>query len=85
MEIKMEYREATEAEHEALEAFAAAHKKPSQRARSSLNWREELGNVYWYNARLWRGPKENMGSILHGIRNDLGPTWLFDYYKPRKL
>lgn len=53
----------------ALQAFANAHGR---------KWKSELSNVYWYNARLWRGPTENTGSILHGIRNNYGPTWLYD-------
>jgi hypothetical protein len=59
----MTYRPATETETLALQAFADEHGR---------NWRRELSDVYWYNARLW-----------HGIRNDLGPKWLYDVCKVR--
>lgn len=58
----------------ALRAFADAHGR---------DWKAELSNVYWYNARLWRGPVPGMGETLHGIRNNYGPTWLFDVCKIR--
>ena len=59
-----------DADHRAaLQAFADAHGR---------KWKSELSDVYWYNARLWRGGTENMGSMLHAIRNDFGPTWLYD-------
>lgn len=65
--------DATPAEREALEAFAKEHGR---------NWREELNNVYWYNARIWHGPEgKEYGSTLHMIRNTRGPTWLFDVFK----
>jgi hypothetical protein len=67
-----EYRELTAFELESLHAFAKAHGR---------RWREELGNVYWYNARIWRGPVPGMGNQLHGIRNEFGPTWLWDVFK----
>jgi hypothetical protein len=70
----MTYRPATETETLALQAFADEHGR---------NWRRELSDVYWYNARLWRGPEAGMGSELHGIRNDLGPKWLYDVCKVR--
>lgn len=65
----MKYRPLTTEETEALVAFAAAHGR---------RWKSELGNVYWYNARIWQGPKPGMGTVLHGLRNDMGPAWLFD-------
>lgn len=71
-----EYRELTDEERAALEAFAKAHGRA---------WREELSMVYWYNARIWTGPVAGMGTTLHGIRNHFGPTWLYDVYKPRKV
>lgn len=71
-----DYRELTNEEHEAIEAFAKAHGRNK--------WREELGMVYWYNARIWIGPVVGMGHILHAIRNEFGPSWLYDTYKPRK-
>lgn len=70
------YREPTEEERAALESFALAHGR---------RWRSELTDVYWYNARLWRGPNGDdpvIGSVLHGVRNDLGPEWLHQVYKP---
>ncbi len=53
----------------ALARFAAAHGR---------GWKSVLTDTYWYNARLWQGPgsEPNDGSILHTIRNDLGPDWL---------
>lgn len=62
-----------DSEHSAaLQAFANAHGR---------KWKEELSMVYWYNARIWRGPLENTGSMLHAIRNNFGPTWLYDVCK----
>ncbi len=71
------YRTPTEAEHAALEAFALAHGR---------KWRDTLTQVYWYNARIWHGPRgerRDLGTTLHGIRNEFGPTWLYDVYCPR--
>ena len=68
----MTNRKLTAEENEALEAFAAAHGR---------RWKEELSMVYWYNARIWQGPKEGMGPLLHGLRNEFGPTWLYDSCK----
>lgn len=65
----MNYRELEADEALALQAFADAHGRC---------WKTTLSSVYWYNARIWEGPKPNMGNLLHGIRNDLGPTWLFE-------
>ncbi len=60
----------------ALEAFAAAHGR---------KWKSELRDVYWYNARIWKdGPSESMGYVLHGIRNNRGPSWLDDFRLPSK-
>jgi hypothetical protein len=73
------YRELTQEEREALAAFAAAHKRKADRSRGCDSWRDELSMIYWYNARIWRGPIDGMGTTLHGIRNDLGPTWLYDH------
>ena len=69
------YPTPTVADVAALTAFAAAH---------GPKWRDDLSMTYWYNARLWRGPlgrDESIGSVLHGIRNDFGPTWLYDVFK----
>ncbi len=68
------YRELTTEEAAALQAFADAHGR---------RWRDELGNVYWYNARIWHGPVPGMGNVLHAIRNEFGPTWLYDVCKVR--
>lgn len=62
----------------ALEAFAAAHGR---------KWKSILSDTYWYNARLWtgqRGDDQRIGSILHGIRNDFGPSWLQSFKLPSK-
>ena len=42
-------------------------------------WKDEL-HLDWYNARL-RSCQDmpNRGSILHGVRNHLGPSWLVDF------
>lgn len=58
------------AEHlAALQAFADAHGR---------GWKDELSQVYWYNARIWNGPEPDMGSRLQEVRNGFGPTWLYD-------
>jgi hypothetical protein len=72
------YRELMADEIEALQAFADWHVKRSKPQRR--NWKDELA-FYWYNARIWEGPKPNMGNILHGIRNEFGPSWLYDECK----
>ncbi|WP_331372866.1 hypothetical protein [Sinorhizobium chiapasense] len=61
------YRNLLPDERAALQAFADAYGR---------RWRDVLDNVYWYNARIWRGPVEGQGNILHAIRNEFGPTWL---------
>lgn len=66
------YPTPTAADLDALQAFADAHGR---------KWKEELSMVYWYNARPWRGVSgndQNMGSTLHAIRNNFGPTWLYN-------
>ena len=65
----MTYRIIDENERAALQAFATAHGR---------KWRTELTDVYWYNARIWQGPAPGMGNTLHSIRNEFGPTWLFE-------
>lgn len=65
------FPEPTPADLAALQQFANAHGR---------NWKSELSNVYWYNARLWRGVDgrdDVIGSTLHGIRNTFGPKWLY--------
>ena len=66
----MIYHPLTADELAALTAFAGAHGR---------RWKSELNNVYWYNARLWRGVDgrdDIVGSVLHGLRNTHGPSWL---------
>lgn len=65
------YRQPGSEEIAALQAFADAHGR---------RWKDELSQVYWYNARVWRGTVDGqpVGHVLHGIRNDFGPTWLYD-------
>lgn len=72
------YRELETDERAAIEAFAAAHKRKASRTRGCDSWRDELSMVYWYNARIWSGPVVGMGHALHSIRNEFGPTWLYD-------
>jgi len=66
------YRELLSEEIAALQAFADAHGRL---------WRATLTDVYWYNARIWTGPVPGMGNTLHAIRNEFGPTWLYDVCK----
>ena len=63
----------------ALQRFAKAHGR---------RWKDELSMTYWYNARIWRdyaaAPEHrNDGTVLHGIRNEFGPTWLMNYRLPK--
>jgi hypothetical protein len=66
--------EARADEREALEAFAKAFGR---------GWKDTLTQVYWYNARIWEGgePGKHYGSTLHAIRNNRGPSWLYDEFK----
>lgn len=74
-----EYRPLTEAERAALQRYAdREHNQPNGYGAHRMPWKESLSMVYWYNARLWEGGEPGDGSLLHGLRNDLGPTWLFD-------
>lgn len=48
-------------------------------------WKDKLSMTYWYNARIWRDPKDydgNAGYVLHSIRNTFGPSWLADFKFP---
>ena len=66
------YPTPTEQDLAALQSFADAHGR---------RWKDQLAQVYWYNARPWRGVdgrSEITGSTLHAIRNNFGPTWLYD-------
>lgn len=58
----------------ALQAFAAAH---------GPKWKSVLTDTYWYNARIWRGPEDGYGYLLHGIRNQFGPAWLQKFKLPK--
>lgn len=72
------YPALTTEEVEALQAFAAKHGR---------NWKANLSMVYWYNARIWRGPHgddNTVGYVLHGLRNSHGPSWLDSYRLPKK-
>lgn len=68
------YPTLTQEDRDALQAFADAHGR---------NWKSDLSNIYWYNARIWEQwtgtqcSKEN-GYRLHSIRNNFGPSWLWD-------
>lgn len=72
--MNREYPPLSAEDRAALQAFA------DEKGR---NWKSELGDVYWYNARIWEQwtgktcSKEN-GYRLHSIRNNYGPTWLYD-------
>lgn len=68
-----------EQDRAALQAFADAH--ASDKHRKEANWKDELSMIYWFNARIWRDPMTGQdihGTTLHGIRNNFGPTWLYD-------
>lgn len=63
-------------EVEALTSFARHHGR---------KWKQALRDIYWYNARLWTGPdgtNSRIGSILHGLRNSHGPSWLAEFKLP---
>lgn len=74
-----QHRPLTTDEFTALQAFAKAHGR---------RWKHELNMTYWYNARIWDGAAHlgiNAGNLLHSLRNEFGPTWLFDTLKlPKK-
>ncbi len=38
------------------------------------SWKQELTEVYWYNARIWSDPEGDMthGYVLHSLRNRPG-------------
>jgi hypothetical protein len=59
----------------ALQAFAAE---------SGRCWKRDLMNTYWYNARIWRDADGSTfhGSVLHGLRNRLGASWLVGFKLP---
>jgi hypothetical protein len=71
------YRDLTSAEQAAIQAFAKAHGR---------KWKATLSQKYWYNARIWRDDDGDsaMGTLLHGVRNDLGASWLDGYKLPKK-
>jgi hypothetical protein len=68
------YRPLMSEETAAIQAFAAE---------KGRKWKEELSMVYWYNARIWRGPVPDMGRVLHCLRNSHGPSWLASYRLPK--
>jgi len=54
----------------ALRNFAAEH---------GPKWKDAL-HLDWYNARLSHcQDMPERGTILHGLRNNLGPSWLCDF------
>lgn len=70
-------RELTAQELAALRAFAAEYGR---------KWKSVLAETYWYNARLFyaRGNYTDSipGSLLHGLRNSHGPSWLQSFKLP---
>lgn len=50
-------------------------------------WKGVLSDLYWYNARLFyrRGNYNDStpGSLLHGLRNSHGPSWLDRFKLPK--
>lgn len=59
-------RDLDDEELSAIQRFARQHGR---------QWKDRLASVYWYNARVWRGPgsEPHDGAVLHGLRND--PRW----------
>lgn len=48
-------------------------------------WKSQLSDIYWYNARIWRGEDgrdDSVGYVLHGLRNSHGPAWLDTFKLP---
>jgi hypothetical protein len=68
----MTHRDLTADERAALQRFADRENCKAD------PWKDRLCMVYWYNARLWEGGQPGDGSLLHGLRNTFGPTWLYD-------
>lgn len=58
----------SETERNALQAFANKHGR---------KWKDILSCEYWPNARIWTGGAPNDGYVLHSIRNNFGPEWLY--------
>lgn len=67
-------RALTHEESEALHRFAFDH---------GHTYKAQLVNVYWYNARLWRGGEPSDGATLHALWND--PQWSFHGLKKFRL
>lgn len=72
--MSREYPTLDQAHRDALQAFA------DEKGR---NWKDELSSVYWPNARIWeqwvgRECSKDNGYRLHAIRNNFGPSWLYD-------
>lgn len=67
-----QYRQLLADEMESITAFAAAHGK---------KWRDILSMTYWYNARIWRDRSGKEHPALHAIRNEFGPSWLYEHFK----
>jgi hypothetical protein len=80
-----DYRKLTDLELDALKRFAAWSTKretPKGRKKPKRAWFDVLAMDYWYNARVWSGELGNdraVGSILHSIRNSMGPDWLYSH------
>ena len=73
------YRTLTAEEIAALRSFAAEYGR---------KWKSVLSDTYWYNARLFyaRGNYDDSrpGSLLHGLRNSHGPSWLAGFKLPKE-
>lgn len=72
-------RPLTTEEIAALQAFAKEYGR---------TWKHVLNETYWYNARLFyaRGNYDDSrpGSLLHGLRNSHGPSWLDRFKLPKE-
>jgi hypothetical protein len=75
----MTYRTLTAEEIAALQSFAAEYGR---------KWKSVLSDTYWYNARVFyaRGNYTDSipGSLLHGLRNTHGPSWLAGFKLPKE-
>jgi hypothetical protein len=67
---KQTYRDLLPDELAAITAFAAEHGR---------TWRDTLAMKYWFNARIWRDRSGKDHPVLHRMRNEFGPTWLYQF------
>lgn len=68
--MREKYRDLSTEELEALRVFASENGR---------KWKDELANKYWFNARVYRANNGKEYPVLHRLRNDLGPSWLYKF------